>query len=120
MVNLAEKEHEMDYKSNVTDDVTLLKVRGDKAFDGDREKSKEYIKGLSSAILTVLSKHGSARLKCVGNGALGNAYKAFCIARGEATKKGMDLIDRGNFGSADFDGMEKTALIMYIEDLHKK
>lgn len=105
---------------NDQEDPTILKVRGEKAFEGNREKSKEYVKGLASAILTVIHKHGSAKVKCVGNGALGNAYKAFCIARGEAAKRGMDLVDRGCFGSADFDGMEKTALIMVISDNNEK
>lgn len=101
--------------SNV--DPTILKVRGDKTFDGNKEQSKEYVKGLASAVLTVIGKHGSAKLKCVGNAALGNAYKAFCIARGDASKKGVDLVNRGFFGTADFDGTEKTAIIMQIESV---
>ena len=109
----------MNEEVNGSDDLTILKVRGDKAFDNDRERNKEYIKGLAGAILTVLGKHQSAKLKCVGNGALGNAYKAFCIARGEGAKRGMDIIDRGCFGSANFDGMEKTALIMVLTDANK-
>lgn len=110
----------MNPQTNGIDDPTVLKVRGEKAFDGDRDKSKEYIKGLAVAILAVISKHGLAKMKCVGNGALGNAYKAFCIARGEAAKKGIDLVDRGNFGIADFDGTEKTALIMNLSDANRK
>lgn len=103
-------------ETSAGEDLTVLKVRGDKAFNGDREKTKEYIKGLAAAILVVVSKHGAARLKCVGNGAVGNAYKAFCIARGDGAKKGLDLVDRGHFGSADFAGEEKTAIIMTISD----
>jgi stage V sporulation protein SpoVS len=117
---LAERILRMSEEVNGFDDPTVLKVRGDKSFNGDRDRTKEYVKGLAGAILTVLGKHSSARLKCVGNGALGNAYKAFCIARGDGSKRGMDIVDRGCFGSADFDGMEKTALIMVLTDVNKQ
>lgn len=96
-------------------DPTILKVRGDKSFEGNKEQLKEYVKGLASAVMTVVGKHGQAKLKCVGNAALGNAYKAFCIARTECIKRNQDLINKGYFGTADFDGTEKTAIIMQIE-----
>jgi len=105
----------MENMMNSNVDQTILKVRGDKTFDGNRDQSRDYVKGLASAIMTVVNKHGHAKLKCVGNAAIGNAYKAFCIAQTECVKRGQDLVNRGSFGTADFEGTEKTAIIMKIE-----
>lgn len=104
------------------DDPTLLKIKGESGFFGetDQEKDnsrKEYIKKLASAVLTVFSKHGSAKLKAVGQAALGNAVKAIIIAKGEAVKKGINFRVDLSFGDADFDGSIKTAYILKVEDL---
>lgn len=109
--------------SNLTnsygDDPTLLKIKGEGGFDGgnDAERDaarKEYVKKLSSAILTVVGKHGTAKLKAVGQAALGNAIKAVIIAKGEGAKKGLNLYIDPSFGDADFDGNVKTAYILKV------
>jgi stage V sporulation protein S len=101
------------------DDPTLLKIKGESGFEGtnDSEKDaarKDYIKRVSAAILKVISKHGSAKLKAVGQAALGNAIKAVIIAKGEGAKKGLNLFVDPSFGEADFDGNVKTAYILKV------
>lgn len=102
------------------DDPTLLKIRGEGGFENASDEirdanRKEYIKKLSGAILTVISKHGHAKLKAVGQAALGNAMKAIIVAKGEGAKKGLTLRIDPSFGDADFDGNLKTAYILRIE-----
>lgn len=101
------------------EDPTLLRVKGEGNFEGstDAEKDvsrKEYIKKLSSATLTVIGKHGTAKLKAVGQAALGNAIKAIIVAKGEAVKKGLNIVIDPSFGDANFDGNIKTAYILKI------
>lgn len=111
------------------DDPTLLKIKGDNGHylhtsNGDSikpetqeeidEARKQYIKKLSSAILTVISKHGSAKLKAVGAPSISNAMKALIIARGEGSKKGLDLVVEPSFDNAEFDGSIKTAIVMKV------
>jgi hypothetical protein len=52
----------MENMMNSNVDQTILKVRGDKTFDGNRDQSRDYVKGLASAIMTVVNKHGHAKL----------------------------------------------------------
>lgn len=70
------------------EDLALLKVRGSK----NKEEDKEYVKRLANAILQVHGKHGVARLRCVGAGAVNNATKAALIAKGEALRNGVELV----------------------------
>lgn len=100
-------------------DPTLLRIKGEGGFEGhtDAEKDharRDYIKKLASAILTVISKHGTARLKAVGQAALGNAFKAIIIAKGDGAKKGLTLLVDPSFGDADFDGNVRTAYVLKI------
>lgn len=96
-----------------SDDVTLLKVKGEGSFADDQSR-KDYVKSLASAINTVVLKHGSAKVKTVGASSLNNASKAIIIARGEAAKKGLDLVIEPAFDSAQFDGAEKTAIVFKV------
>lgn len=101
------------------DDPTILKIRGESKFEGANEEEKNlnrktYIKKVSSAILTVIGKHGSAKLKAVGASSVSNAIKAAIIARGEGSKKGLDLVIEPSFDNANFDGNIKTAIVMKV------
>lgn len=101
------------------EDPTILKIRGESQFDESREEDKDlsrknYVKKVASAILTVISKHGSAKLKAVGAPSISNAVKASIIARGEGYKKGMDLVVEPSFDNAEFDGNIKTAIVMKV------
>jgi len=109
----------MTHESNI--DPTVLKIRGESGFgDSDEERDasrKEYVKRLSNAILTVVSKHGTAKLKAVGAPSISNAVKAAIIARGEGMKKGLDLVIEPSFDNAMFDGNQKTAIVLKVIDI---
>lgn len=113
----------------MNDDQTLLKIKGDnghylrlecgdsrKAENQDEinEARKQYIKKLSHAILTVVSKHGSAKLKTVGASSMSNAVKAAIVARGEGYKKGIYLVIEPSFDNAMFGENEKTAIVLKV------
>ena len=77
----------------MSDEETLLKVMGGNL----KGTEKDYVKKLSHALSQVITKHGVARLRCVGASALNRAEKAFIIARGEAEKNGLDLVSTSSF-----------------------
>jgi len=95
------------------DDITILRVKGEGSFLDDISR-KEYVKSLASAINTVISKHGHAKLKTVGASSGNNAWKAIIIAKGEATKKGINLVVEPSFDSASFDSGDKTAIVLKV------
>ncbi len=97
----------------MTDDVTLLKVKGEKGFDNEQSR-KNYIKSVSSAILAVIAKHGYAKVKSVGASSSNNALKSIIVAKGEAAKGGQNLVVEPCFDSAVFDGGEKTAIVQKV------
>ena len=99
--------------SNNETDITLLKVKGEGSFTSN-DLRKGYVKSLASAVLTVVLKHGHAKLKTVGASSGNNAWKAIIIARGEAAKKGIDLVVEPSFDSASFDGGDKTAIVLKV------
>lgn len=101
-----------DVKQDANKDETLLLVSGSK---GSKGQDKDYVKKLSNAILQVFYKHDVAKLRCVGAASLNNAVKAFIIAKGEAQKKGDDLIMDASFTNVVFDGSEKTGIILEVK-----
>lgn len=96
----------------VNEDEALLLVKGSK---GDKRNDKEYVKKLSNAILQVLYKHNVTRLRCVGAGSVNNALKSFIIAKGEAHKKGDEICMDPSFTTVNFNGEEKTGIVIEIE-----
>lgn len=100
---------------NSFNDLTVLKVKGESSFQDDKSR-KDYVKSLASAILTVISKHGHAKVKTVGASSGNNAWKSIIIARGEGSKKGLDLVVEPSFEVASFDGGEKTAIVLKVFD----
>lgn len=89
-------------------DPALLLVKGKNG------ENKQYIKSLSHAVVTVVTKFGYANLKCVGASALNNALKAIIIASGDAKKKGVNLVVAPSFQEAIFDNVEKTAIMLNV------
>lgn len=90
----------------------LLLIKGNL---GDKEDSKSYVKKLSQAMLVVIQKHGSAKLRCVGAAAVNNAVKAEIIASGEAKKKGINLSLVGSFQTVTFGkDDERTAIVLEV------
>jgi stage V sporulation protein SpoVS len=100
-------------KVGETDD-TLLLVSGSR---GSKEDDKQYVKSLANAILKVFSKHGEAKLRCVGAASLNNAIKAFIIAKGEAQKKGESLSIDPSFTTVKFKDQEKEKTGIVLEVL---
>jgi len=100
--------------SEDTEITNILKIRGDRNTSENRDDQKKYVKKLARAILTVISKHGEARLKAVGAPSVNNAVKSFIIARSMAEPRGLELLCTAEFGVADFGGQEKTAIIFTV------
>ncbi len=96
-------------------DETLLLVSGSK---GSKEKDKEYVKKLSNAVSQTFIKHQKAKLRCVGAASLNNAIKAFIIAKGEAQKRGDDLLINPSFTTVSFHGDEKTGIVLDVVTQH--
>jgi len=99
-----------DKRENIEDE-SLLLVSGSK---GSKESDKNYVKKLSNAISQVFAKHKKAKLRCVGAASLNNAVKAFIIAKGEAQKKGDALVMDPSFTTVNFNGDEKTGIVIEI------
>jgi len=100
-----------DNEKNINNDEALLLVSGSK---GGKQDDKEYVKKLSNAILQVLYKHNVARLRCVGAAAINNAIKSFIIAKGEARKKGDEICMDPSFTTVNFNGEEKTGIVIDV------
>jgi stage V sporulation protein SpoVS len=93
-----------------SNDPALLLVKGKFG------ENKIYIKSLAHAIVTVVTRYGYASLKCVGASSVNNAVKAFTIASGNAKTRGVNLVAECGFQNADFDGVEKTAIVFKVFD----
>jgi stage V sporulation protein SpoVS len=102
-----------DVNEQTQNDPTLLKVNGSRGKDSD----KEYVKKLANAVLQTFLKHQVAKLRCVGAAALNNADKAIIIASGEASKKGIELVEKKSFCTVSFrdevtgQWVEKTGIL---------
>lgn len=92
----------------------VLKIRGDKDFQQNNKEGKAYIRKLASAILTVLDKYDEVKLKAVGAPSVNNAVKAFIVARSMSKNKDIDLVCTAAFDVADFEGNQKTAIVLTI------
>lgn len=77
----------------------------DKDIDHDRrEREKEHVKSLASAIFMAMSRCGYAKIRAVGRNANYNAVKSIAIATGYCKDRGIDIcfevsFDEGNLGA---------------------
>ena len=94
--------------TDTTVDPALLLVKGKNG------ENKQYIKSLAHAIVTVVGRYGYASMKCVGASSVNNAVKAATIAGGELKTRGINLVMESGFQNADFDGVEKTAIVFKV------
>jgi len=107
-----ESEEKMEVKGSRQNSSNLLLIKGN--FDS-KEDAKSYVKKLSQAILVVIQKYGSAKLRCVGAAAINNATKAEIIASGEAKKKGTNLAIIPSFMTVVFGkNDERTAVVLEV------
>lgn len=101
----------------MSDEFNVVKPEQDPALllvKGKNGENKQYIKTLSHAVITVLTKYGYVNLKCVGASAVNNAMKSITVASGEAKKKGVNLVVSPSFQEASFEGIEKTAILLSV------
>lgn len=109
---MTEKANNAEGKFLGSDDPTLLAVKGHFL---DRERSKDFIKGLSSAICVVYQKHNTVKLRCIGAASLNNAIKASILASADLEKKDIHVVLRPYFTTVLFEeGQERTAIVLEI------
>lgn len=100
-------------RPNTEVDETLLLVKGTQ---NDKRLNKEYVKKLSNALFQVYKKHGLAKFRCVGAGSVNHAIKAWINTKREIVKEEghINLILDGDYTNVDFDGVEKTGIILIV------
>lgn len=100
------------------DDPKVLKVYG-----GNEKKGKNHVRDVTNAILRVIEKHGSAKLRAIGASAVYNASLAFAYASKEAEKTGDSLVSKDTIELVDFGEIKKKAIIkevFYEEDVEEE
>lgn len=102
-------EYEKD--GNLNREEATLKVKGSQ---GSKEEDKRYVKKLANAILSCFDKHNVAILRYVGAASGNNALKAITIAKDEAARQGKNLMIDPEFTIVDFNGTEKTGMILEV------
>ena len=104
---------QMDYEKdgNLNRDEAVLKVRGSQ---GSKEANKEYVKKLANAVLSCFSNQSVALLRYVGAASGNNALKAITIAKGEASKNGINMMVDPSFTIVKFDEEERTGMILEV------
>ena len=102
----------------INEDPTLLFIKGGNMSGYSR---KSYIKNLADTICSTFAEHEKLTLRCVGASSLNNAIKSFIVARGEATKRGMNLVLVPSFKTVEFTtdngAEEKTAISLEVLDI---
>lgn len=77
--------------------------------------SKSNPNSVAGALAGVLREKGVAEMQVIGAGALNQAVKAICIARGFVAPSGFDLICVPAFTDIEINGEERTAIKLLVE-----
>lgn len=77
--------------------------------------SKSNPNSVAGMIASLIKEKDKVEISCVGAGALNQAIKAICIARGFTAPMGKDLICIPAFNQIDLDGMSRTAMKIIVE-----
>lgn len=77
--------------------------------------SKSNPNSVAGALAGVLREKGTAEMQVIGAGALNQAIKAICIARGFVAPSGLDLICVPAFTDIEINGEERTAIKLLVE-----
>ncbi|MHB0975999.1 MAG: stage V sporulation protein S [Candidatus Aquicultorales bacterium] len=77
--------------------------------------SKSNPNAVAGALAGVVRERGGAELQVIGAGALNQAIKAVCIARGFVAPSGYDLICVPAFTDIAINGEERTAIRLLVE-----
>ena len=70
---------------------------------------------VAGAIAGVMREKGQVDVQAIGAGAVNQAVKAVCIARGYLEEDGIDIICVPSFVEVEIDGQERTAVRLSIE-----
>ena len=97
--------------------IEVEKIKEDKPETKDKGpilkvKTDTSAKSLASAIQATQRNHGYAELRCIGDGAIGAAFRACIIASGPLKQIGVDLVMEGYYDTTVIDGEEKTVTVM--------
>jgi stage V sporulation protein SpoVS len=108
------KEVEQMNEAGITEDATLLLVKGVGA-NSSKEENASYVKGLSIAIMTVFQKYEVVKLRCIGKGAIGNAVYAHAQANIELAKQGLVLVAMPMYKTVALEGVgDRTAIVLEL------
>ncbi len=77
--------------------------------------SKSNPNAVAGALAGVVRERGGAERQVIGAGALNQAIKAVCIARGFVAPSGYDLICVPAFTDISINGEERTAIRLLVE-----
>ena len=77
--------------------------------------SKSAPQKIAGAIANIFRENDSVEVQAVGAGAINQAIKAVCIARGFVAPSGKNLICIPAFTDINIDGEERTAIKLIIE-----
>ena len=77
--------------------------------------SKSNPNSVAGMIASLIKENERAEISCVGAGALNQAIKAICIARGFVAPLGYDLICVPSFRQIQLDGMDRTSIKITVE-----
>jgi len=70
---------------------------------------------VAGAIAGVMRERGQVDVQAIGAGAVNQAVKACCIARGYLELDGIDIVCIPMFVEVDIDGQERTAVRLSVE-----
>lgn len=79
-----------------------------------RVASATPVPDLSSAIAHAVYDSKTVKLKCIGNGAIGQAMKSVAAARGYVAPRGIDLSVVPGFFTTEIKGEEVTGMILRV------
>lgn len=69
---------------------------------------------LASAISHAIYDNKKVVLRAIGAGAVNQAVKAIIVAQGYVAQRGMSIVTRPGFISADMNGEERTAITFHV------
>lgn len=77
--------------------------------------SKSNPNSVAGMIAGLIKEEQKVEISCIGAGALNQAIKAICIARGFIAPAGVDLVCIPAFKQIELDGMSRTAMKIIVE-----
>lgn len=70
---------------------------------------------VAGAIAGVMREKGKAEVQAIGAGAVNQAVKAVCIARGYLEEDGIDIVCVPSFVEVQIDDQERTAVRLSVQ-----